>query len=80
MTYKEKFKQSKDWKLKVFLVSQFHSKQVINTRKWTLRKTARYFGVSVGLISENLNLARIFDSIEACHSRAQAVMIMRGLR
>lgn len=79
MTYKEKFHSSHNWKEKIFLVSQFHSRRCIHTKGWKVKQTARYFGVSVGLVSENLNLARVFDSLGECGSRAQAIKKFKSL-
>lgn len=79
MTYKEKFHSSQDWKEKIFLVSQFHSRRCIHTKTWKVKQTAQYFGVSVGLVSENLNLARVFDLLGECSSRAQAIKQMKCL-
>lgn len=74
MKYKEKFKLSHNWKEKIFLVSMFHSKQLLRTKnKWKVRDTANYFNVSIGLISENLMLAREIESIDDCKSRASAL-------
>ena len=45
-------------------------------RDWTLSKTAEHFGVSIGLVSENLRLALAIhtnDAILKCESRQDAL-------
>lgn len=41
--------------------------------KWTIRQTASYFGVSNGLVCENLKLAEHIDKIKGCKNRKEAL-------
>lgn len=41
----------------------------MNHRKtWSIAKTAHYFGVSIGLVSENLKLAHALHNPDVCKS------------
>jgi len=57
MTYREKFHNSTDWKSKVLTMEFFHLLRLTENKKWTMKNTANYFGVSLALVSENLMLA-----------------------
>jgi hypothetical protein len=81
MTFKEKYDSETIWHRKVLIVELFHLAQKNTHRrstdkKWTQRDTARVLGVSVGLISENLKLAKAIhknDSILSCETRQEAL-------
>lgn len=42
-------------------------------KDWKLSDSAKYFGISIGLISESLNLSRRFEEIKDCNSRNEAL-------
>lgn len=49
--------------------------------RWKLNDTAKYFGVSMALVSENLKLAKMLKLgiIDACGSRDNAIKLLRKL-
>lgn len=54
----------------------YHLAMTHRERGWTLSKTANSFGVSIGLVSENLRLAQAIhtnDRIIKCESRQDAL-------
>jgi hypothetical protein len=60
MTFLERYQEMKKWQDKVIIMEMYHLAQTIHHQDWTLRKTANYFNCSMGLISENLKLAKLF--------------------
>jgi len=75
MTYKEKFHRETNWKHRVLTVEFFHLLMLSRHAKWTLEETAKYFGVSIALVSENLKLAHALGEgkLEECKSRDKAL-------
>ena len=57
MTFKDKYWESDSWHEKVIIVEIYHFTGKHRHNDWTISKTAAYFGISVGLVSENLKLA-----------------------
>ena len=58
MTILERYSQEKLWFKKVLLMEVYHLSKVHADKDWTLGETAKDFGCSIGLVSENLKLAR----------------------
>ena len=58
VTFQEKYKQVKTWHDRVLIMEIYHLAMVVRDKKWSLALTAKYFGCSVGLVSENLKLAK----------------------
>ena len=73
MTYRESYKLEKDWKRRVALIATFHGARCLQSKTWKLTDSAKYFGISIGLISESLNLSKHWDQIESCKSRSEAL-------
>lgn len=57
MTFLEKYRQEQSWLDKVIVMELYHLAATSTYKDWTLEKTAIYFEVSIGLVSENLRLA-----------------------
>jgi len=54
----------------------FHLAMSHKEKSWTIAKTAQYFDVSVGLVSENIRLANAIhlnERILKCQSRQEAL-------
>jgi hypothetical protein len=54
----------------------YHSAQIELDRKWTIKQTADYFHVSMGLASENLHLAVCLNrnpALKDCKTRKDAL-------
>lgn len=76
MTFKQKYEECKDWRGKVTIMEIYHLAMYHRESNWTVTKTTNDFGVSVGLVSENLKLAlaiHIDDKILKCESRQEAL-------
>jgi hypothetical protein len=73
MTFHEAYERSNSWKRKIVLVSIFHKTRLNKDHRWTVKQTAKYFKISVGLCSENLNLSLMWDTIKECDSRNAAL-------
>jgi hypothetical protein len=73
MTFREAYKNSSDWKRRINLISLYHYTRVHKSKDWKLTDSANYFGVSIGLISESLNLCKNWDVIRECNSRNEAL-------
>jgi len=77
MTPQDLFKQKKEWQDKVALVSYLHHKMILKDKSWTVKDTAHYFEISIGLVSENLKLAEYLDKVKVCKTRKQALTLLR---
>jgi hypothetical protein len=73
LTYRESYIVAKDWKRRVALIATFHGARLAKNKDWKLTDSAKYFGLSIGLISESLNLSKHWDQIENCQSRSEAL-------
>jgi hypothetical protein len=76
MTFQERYYQERTWHAKVMVMEIFHLAMTQREPDWTLTKTAREFGVSVGLVSENLRLALLIHANEKvlrCNTRQDAL-------
>lgn len=73
MTYRESYIIAKDWKRRVAIIATFHGARLIKSPNWKLTDSAKYFGLSIGLISESLNLSKHWDIIDGCQSRSEAL-------
>lgn len=76
MTFLEKYNSESTWHGKVLVMEIFHLAMRIRFSNWTITNTATEFGVSIGLVSENLRLANAIhtdDTILKCESRQQAL-------
>lgn len=78
--YKEKFDNETDWRKKVLIVEFFHLLQLTKHPSWRVRDTAFVLNKSIGLISEDLMLAKAIQSgeIEECTSRHKAIKLLRS--
>lgn len=64
MTFREKFHRTSEWHEKVIVIELYHLRMSVQNKRWSLSKTAQYFNVSIGLVSENLKLAKaIHDDV-----------------
>lgn len=79
MTFLEKYKKVQRWHEKAIIMEIFHL-TMKGKGKWTLTQTAEYFGVSIGLVSENLKLAGAIHhnhQILLINSREEALKKLR---
>jgi hypothetical protein len=80
MTFRDKYRKETKWNHKVLIMEIFHLARSTNSGKWTILDTAKYFGVSMGLVSENLKLARAIhkdQSVLEAKDRQTALEIIR---
>lgn len=61
VTFKEKYAEVRRWQEKAVLISLYHTAMGLRYPSWTLSDTAQHFGVSIGLVSENIKLAKAID-------------------
>jgi hypothetical protein len=79
MDYRKEYDETKEWHRKVCLIHLYHSHQLLHDKRWTLINTAVYFGVSIGLVSENIKLAKAIDTrpeLMKCDSRQKALNVL----
>lgn len=57
MTFLDKYRKETTWHGRAMVMEIYHLAQCQRIPRWTITKTAEYFQVSVGLVSENLRLA-----------------------
>lgn len=82
MEYFERYHREKNWYNKILLIEVYHLKSKGSIGGWTINKTATFFGISVGLVSENLALAETihrFPELVTCESRQDALKRMNEL-
>lgn len=58
MTFLEKYKQVDKWHEKAIIIELYHLAMKVKDEDWNITKTANYFQISIGLVSENLKLAK----------------------
>lgn len=79
-SFLERYNKETTWQSKAIVMEIYHLSQCELNTQWTIYNTAHYFKVSVGLVSENLKLARIMndtnEEFKDC-SRKQALKRIR---
>ena len=81
VTFHERYQIEPTWHGRAIIMEIYHLAQTIRHKDWTIAKTAKFFEVSVGLVSENLRLANaihINDKILKCESRQEALKRLNG--
>lgn len=81
MTFQEKYEKAKIWYEKVLVMEIYHLAMTHRQANWTLTRTAKFFEVSTGLVSENLRLAQAIHTNEkliTCESRQDALRRLNG--
>ncbi len=61
VTFKEQYSKCKTWQEKAILIALYHSIMVAKYPTWNVQDTASHFHKSIGLVSENIKLARAID-------------------
>lgn len=63
LTFKDKYSDKNlTWQDKCVLISLYHTIMHTKYPTWTLGDTAQHFEVSIGLVSENIRLAKHIDN------------------
>lgn len=73
--YLAEYTNTKSWVRKAIIMNLLHSDRKLQG-KWSITLSAQFFSVSIGLVSENLRLAKFFDSrpeLMKMESRQQAL-------
>lgn len=81
MTFLERYNQETTWHGKVMIMEIYHLAMSSRFKDWTISKTAKSFGVSIGLVSENLRLAHaihVNEKFMKCESRQAALKLLNG--
>lgn len=81
MTFSEKYHHESTWHGRALVMEIFHLAACQNDKKWTIERTAKYFCVSIGLVSENLKLAKAIHynpSVMLYTSRQDALRRLNG--
>jgi hypothetical protein len=76
MTFLDKYEKCDTWHERVTVMALYHIAMNHRRRDWSLIKTAAYFGVSIGLASENIKLANALTktpSLTKCETRQAAL-------
>lgn len=81
ITFKDKYSELKTWPEKATLISLYHTAMCMKFKEWTLADTAEHFSVSIGLVSENIRLAKLIDSelgtkLIKCETREKALKLL----
>jgi hypothetical protein len=58
----------------------YHSHQKLVKGEWTMADTAKYFGTSLALVSENIKLGENINKVETCKSRKLALAKLKELK
>jgi hypothetical protein len=77
MTFNQRYQQEDTWYGKAIVMGIFHTVMCQNEIRWSLKDTADYFECSIGLVSENIRLAKAIDNpkkdLLTCKSRVEAL-------
>jgi len=76
MTFFERYHSEGTWYGKVLIMEIFHLLLTQHDKKWTIKQTAESFKVSIGLVSENLQIAsysHFNPAILNCDTRQSAL-------
>ena len=76
MNFKERYSIEDTWQGKVMIMEIYHFTMRHREKGWILSKTAEYFDSSIGLVSENLQLALAIhtdDTLLKCETRMAAL-------
>lgn len=82
VSFKEKYSEPDlTWQEKAVLISLYHTAMCMRYKTWTLNDTALHFEVSIGLVSENIRLAKAIDGIlgdklQTCETREKALKLI----
>lgn len=79
MTYLVAYKRAKKWQQKIRIIAVYHTVRSLKKKSWRVRDTAKYFHISMGNASENLQLADDWARFRECRSRNAALKKLRGL-
>lgn len=80
--YYERYHKEDRWYNKVILLEVYHTSMSSKNPGWTIQRTADFFNVSIGLVSENLSLAEQvhkYPELMNCESRIKALKRMNEL-
>lgn len=81
LTFYEKYHQTDRWYEKCIIIEIYHLVRKEKNPNWGLKDTANDFQISIGLVSENLNLAEAMHKdpdLINCKSRQVALDRLRG--
>lgn len=73
MTYKEKYESCETWQERAVIINLYHALQVAQRKHWTMRATAKYFGISLGHVSEDIKLAESISTLRNISTRKEAL-------
>lgn len=76
MTYREKLESTKDWRKRATIINLYHKLKTAS-EKWTIRKTSKYFRISLGQTCEAIKIAENIDVVRACSNRKEALMRLK---
>lgn len=77
MTYREKYNQTTDWRRRIIIISLFHQIQLNTHSKWQLWRTAKYFNVSIGHVSEEVFIGKHLASVKSIGTRKDAFIELK---
>jgi hypothetical protein len=70
-----------DWKIRALHIEDCHKVCKERDSKWSIRKTAKLLKMSVGIVSEDIRLAKLLRGsayINKLQTRKDAIDFMRG--
>ena len=76
MNFLERYQAELTWHGRVTIMELYHLTMTQHEKRWNLSKTAAHFNVSIGLVSENLRLAKAIHNNERilkCETRQEAL-------
>lgn len=77
MTYKQKYDSCKTWQEKCLIINLYHCLMVLEHDDWQMRQTAKYFNISLGLVSEDIKLAIHIELVKSCKYRKDALELVK---
>lgn len=77
LTIKEKYERSDTWQERANTINFYHKLKRMTEKKHTLKATADYFGLSLGLVCEDIQLAENMELVKDCISRKTALTMLK---
>jgi hypothetical protein len=77
----DKYNEANEWHDKCLIMTLYHQTMRLQMANcWSMKDTAEYFGVSIGLVSENIKLSNAIDEdvrLTKCKTRQQALNMIK---
>jgi len=78
MKFTERYNLAVTWQEKAKIIYLYHHIKCARYSAWNMRKTASYFGLSLGYISEAIWIGSNIKQLEHLKNRKEALSVLKG--